>query len=247
MAHFDRKLAAMSKSFSLLFLKKEVLLLLSCLPTLALAADERARWQAEAEAVTIVRDDWGIAHIHADTDADAVFGMVYAQAEDDFNRVETNYLTALGRMSEAEGSSRIYRDLRQRLFIDPDALKADYASSPDWLKALMNSWADGLNLFLATHPKITPRVITHFEPWMALSFSEGSIGGDIERVNLAELEAFLWPQAVASCRDRYGIPRAGRFERHRHSTGQHGGSSRAAVNQSAHQLLFPRRAAGDEQ
>ncbi len=190
MAHFDRKLAAMSKSFSLLFLKKEVLLLLSCLPTLALAADERARWQAEAEAVTIVRDDWGIAHIHADTDADAVFGMVYAQAEDDFNRVETNYLTALGRMSEAEGSSRIYRDLRQRLFIDPDALKADYASSPDWLKALMNSWADGLNLFLATHPKIIPRVITHFEPWMALSFSEGSIGGDIERVNLAELEAF---------------------------------------------------------
>ncbi len=153
-------------------------------------ADDRARWQAEAAAVTIVRDDWGIAHIHADTDADAVFGMVYAQAEDDFNRVETNYLTALGRMAEAEGSSRIYQDLRQRLFVDPAILKADYASSPDWLKALMNGWADGLNFFLSTHPKISPRVITHFEPWMALSFSEGSIGGDIERADLQDLEAF---------------------------------------------------------
>ena len=54
----------------------------------------------------------------------------------------------------------------------------------------MNAWADGLNYYLATHPAVKPRVITRFEPWMALSFSEGSIGGDIEKVNLAQLEAF---------------------------------------------------------
>ena len=66
---------------------------------------ERARWEQEARAVTITRDDWGIAHVHGKTDADAVFGMIYAQAEDDFNRVETNYLNALGRLAEAEGES----------------------------------------------------------------------------------------------------------------------------------------------
>ncbi|UGB39807.1 penicillin acylase family protein [Frateuria soli] len=153
-------------------------------------AGEQARWKQEAQAVTITRDDWGIAHVHGRRDADAVFGMVYAQAEDDFNRVETNYLNALGRLAEAEGEQALWSDLRQQLFIDPVELKKLYARSPDWLKQLMNAWADGLNYYMATHPDVHPRVITHYEPWMALSFTEGSIGGDIERVSLKQLQAF---------------------------------------------------------
>ncbi len=147
--------------------------------------------------VTIIRDDWGIAHVYGKTDADAVFGALYAQAEDDFNRVETNYINAMGRLAEAEGESKLYQDLRMRLFIDPAALRRQYAASPPWLQALMNAFADGLNYYLARHPEVKPRVIHHFEPWMALSFTEGSIGGDIERVNLAQLEAFYGKHAVA--------------------------------------------------
>jgi acyl-homoserine-lactone acylase len=153
-------------------------------------AAELARWQNEAAAVTIVRDDWGIAHIHGHTDAEAVFGMEFAQAEDDFNRVETNYLNSLGRLAEAEGEQRVIVDLRQKLFMDPVDLKEKYNQSPAWLKALMDAFADGLNFYLYKHPEVHPRVITHFEPWMALSFTEGSIGGDIERIHLDSLEAF---------------------------------------------------------
>jgi acyl-homoserine-lactone acylase len=151
---------------------------------------EVARWEREAANVTIIRDDWGIAHVYGKTDADAVFGMEYAQAEDDFNRIETNYINAMGRLAEAEGESRIYQDLRMKLFIDPLALKAQYAASPAWLRVLMDSFADGLNYYLFKHPEVKPRVIQRFEPWMALSFTEGSVGGDIERVNLNQLEAF---------------------------------------------------------
>ena len=154
------------------------------------AEDDTARWKREAQVVTVQRDDWGIAHVHGKTNADAVFGMAYTQAEDDFNRVETNYLTSLGRTAEAEGESAIWQDLRQRLFIDPVQLQGMYSRSPRWLKSLMDAWADGLNFYLATHPDVHPRVITHFEPWMALSFSEGSIGGDIERVSTKGLQAF---------------------------------------------------------
>ena len=154
------------------------------------ADNDSGRWQREAKAITVVRDDWGIAHVHGKSDADAVFGMAYTQAEDDFNRVETNYLTSLGRTAEAEGESALWQDLRQKLFVDPTTLKADYARSPSWLKALMDAWADGLNYYLATHPDVHPRVISHFEPWMALSFSEGSIGGDIERVSTKDLQSF---------------------------------------------------------
>ncbi len=154
------------------------------------AQPDVARWEKEARNITITRDDWGIAHVHGKTDADAVFGMIYAQAEDDFNRVEMNYVTYLGRAAEAEGESKIYQDLRNKIFVDPVELEKLYAASPEWLRKLMAAWADGLNFYLYKHPNVHPKVITHFEPWMPLAFSEGSIGGDTERVNLRQLESF---------------------------------------------------------
>ena len=157
---------------------------------LALATATPAFAADEAALVTITRDTWGIAHVHGHTDAQAVFGMVYAQAEDDFNRIEMNYLTALGRLSEAEGERDLMQDLRARLYVDPADLQARYAKSPAWLQALMTGWADGLNFYLATHPNVTPKVLKHFEPWMALSFTEGSIGGDIENISLPDLAKF---------------------------------------------------------
>ena len=151
---------------------------------------DSARWEKQARNVTVIRDDWGIAHVYGKTDADAVFGAIYAQAEDDFHRVETNYVNSMGRLAEAEGESKIYQDLRMKLFIDPAELKTLYTGSPAWLKALMNAWADGLNFYLSKHPNVKPRVIERFEPWMALSFTEGSIGGDIEQVNINQLAMF---------------------------------------------------------
>jgi acyl-homoserine lactone acylase PvdQ len=156
----------------------------------AAAPSERARWVQHVHGVRIVRDNWGIAHIYGRSDADTVFGTIYAQAEDDFARIERNYLTGLGMLAQAEGESAIYSDLRQRLFVDPQQLQRDYRGSPAWLKALMTAWADGLNYFLAKHPGIKPKVLHRFEPWMALSFTEGSIGGDIESIDLAKLQAF---------------------------------------------------------
>ncbi len=209
-----------------------------CLFVLPAAADdsarmrdnEMARLKDQAARVTITRDDWGIAHVHGKSDADAVFGMVYAQAEDDFNRVETNYITNLGRSAEAEGEKAIWSDLRQKLFLDPLFLKAQYAKSPAWLKAVMNGWADGLNYYLMTHTNVKPRVIRHFEPWMALSFTEGSIGGDIERIAPAGLEAF------------YGKARAAFAEKpdlsYREPVGSNGFAIGPSDSASGHALLM---------
>ena len=163
------------------------------LAPVALSA-QPAQWKKQAARVTIIRDQWGIAHVYGKSDADAVFGMVYAQAEDDFNRVETNYITAMGRTAEVEGEGALWRDLRMKLFIDTLDMKAKYAESPAWLKSLMNSFADGLNYYLATHPQVKPKLLTKFEPWMALTFTEGSIGGDIAGVNAGGIEQFYAPR-----------------------------------------------------
>jgi len=190
-----------------LVLPVRTLLLLGALasaPCVAVRAQETdaARWTRQARNVTITRDDWGIAHVRGTTDADAVFGMIFAQAEDDFNRVETNYINALGRLAEVEGEREVYRDLRMKLFVHPDTMRARYAASPAWLKALMTAWADGLNYYLSTHPQVKPRLLTRFEPWMALTFSEGSIGGDIAGVSIPQLEAFYSKRATGAVRAR---------------------------------------------
>ncbi|MEX0706595.1 MAG: acylase [Woeseia sp.] len=151
---------------------------------------EAEQLAARADQVTIIRDDFGVPHVYGKTDADAVFGMLYAQAEDDFPRIERNYIWATGRLAEIEGEEALYSDLRARLYMTVDEARAAYESAPDWLKALCDAWADGLNYYLATHPDVEPQLLTRFEPWMPMFFSEGSIGGDIEQIPLEGIEAF---------------------------------------------------------
>lgn len=156
---------------------------------------------ARAANVEIIRDDYGVPHIYASTDADAVFGLLYAQAEDDFPRIERNYIWATGRLAEVEGESALYSDLRARLYMTEAEARDAYASAPPWLQALCDAFADGLNYYLATHPSVQPALLTRFEPWMPMFFSEGSIGGDIEQIPLPGIAAFYGDggsEAVAS-------------------------------------------------
>ncbi|MFN8886855.1 MAG: penicillin acylase family protein, partial [Cyclobacteriaceae bacterium] len=153
-------------------------------------AAELNAWKKQAQRVTIIRDQWGIAHVYGKSDADAVFGMLYAQCEDDFPRVEQNYINALGRLAEVEGEGKLYNDLRTRLFQDSTMAIQVYKTVPPAMKKLMQAFADGVNFFLATHPNVKPQLINRFQPWMPLLFSEGSIGGDIEAVSLTRLKDF---------------------------------------------------------
>ena len=151
---------------------------------------EIARWQQQAKQVQIIRDTYGVPHIYGSTDADAVFGLLYSQCEDDFDRVETNYLDAIGRQAEVDGETALYHDLRARLFMDSTQALAVYRRSPPWLKSLLDAFADGTNYYLYSHPTVRPKLLRRFQPWMPLLFSEGSIGGNISVVSIDRLKAF---------------------------------------------------------
>ncbi|MFL0205580.1 penicillin acylase family protein [Aquirufa sp. 2-AUSEE-184A6] len=145
----------------------------------------------QAKRVTIYRDQWGIPHIYGKTDADAVFGLLYAQCEDDFARVEMNYIEKLGRMSEVKGEKELAYDLYIKLLIDEKEAKEEYKTSPPWLKKLLNAYADGINYYLLKHPEVKPRLITHFEPWFPLLWTDGSIGA-ISTGDVTEQETALF-------------------------------------------------------
>jgi acyl-homoserine-lactone acylase len=150
--------------------------------------EEITRWEKQSKQVTIVRDNWGIPHIYGKTDADAVFGLLYAQCEDDFKRVEMNYIEKLGRMSEVKGESSLQDDLYIKLIIDSAEAVADYKKSPVWLQKLLNAYADGINYYLYKHPEVKPALLTRFKPWYQLLWTDGSIGaistGDIDETDV---------------------------------------------------------------
>lgn len=137
--------------------------------------EEISRWEKQAKNITIIRDNWGIPHIYGKTDADAVFGLLYAQCEDDFKRVETNYIEKLGRLAEIKGEAELYNDLLARLVLDSAGAVADYNKSPAWLKKLLNAFADGINYYLYKNPKVKPALIYRFKPWYPLLWTDGSI------------------------------------------------------------------------
>ena len=155
------------------------------------AAKEINRLEKLAAKVTIIRDNWGIAHVYGKTDADAVFGMLYAQCEDDFKRIEMNYIEKLGRLAEVKGQSVLYNDLETRLLIDENEAKNDYKKAKPWLKKLLDSYADGINYYLYKNPEVKPLMLKHFEPWYPLLWTDGSIGAiSTADITVSELKDF---------------------------------------------------------
>lgn len=185
----------------------------------------------QAKRVTIYRDQWGVPHIYGKTDADAVFGLLYAQCEDDFARVEMNYIEKLGRMSEVKGEKELAYDLYIKLLLDEKEAKEEYKTSPLWLKKLLNAYADGINYYLQKHPEIKPRLITHFEPWFPLLWTDGSIGA-ISTGDVTEQETALFyglPAQVASV--KYQNP-------DEKLTGSNGFAVGPALSKSGNSLLY---------
>ena len=175
------------------FLKSFLFLL--CLPAYLSAQKfstiEIDRFQKQAQQVTIIRDTWGIPHISGKTDADAVFGLLYAQCEDDFKRVEMNYIEKLGRLSEIKGESELYNDLLIRLLIDSTKAIAEYRNAEPWLKKILNAYADGINFYLYKHPSVKPALLSRFEPWFPLLWTDGSIGAiNTANITTADLKSF---------------------------------------------------------
>lgn len=164
---------------------RNILLILCVFSVRLYSQSEIEKWKAQAHHIEIIRDEYGVPHIYGDTDADAVFGLLYAQCEDDFNRVELNYIEKLGRLAEVNGEKDLYNDLYTRIIIDPEEAKKDYLRSPAWFKSLMNAFADGVNYYLYTHPEVKPKLLTRFEPWFALLWTDGSIGA----INTADVGA----------------------------------------------------------
>ena len=186
-------------------MKKQLLFILCCLPALGFAQKftlaEITRYKTQAKQVTVIRDNWGVPHIYGKTDANVIFGLMYTQCEENFKGIERNYLYQLGKQAQVDGESNLYTDVQLQLIADSAEAIKEYKQSPVWFKKLMDAFADGVNFYLFKHPQIKPQVLTHFEPWYALMFTDGSVAATITGgISLNETKSFY----TDSTRAKYG-------------------------------------------
>ncbi|MEO5500895.1 MAG: penicillin acylase family protein, partial [Ginsengibacter sp.] len=187
-------------------------------------------WMQQAKNVSIIRDSYGIPHVYGKTDADAVFGLMYAQCEDDFNRVEMNYIEKLGRLAELNGDKDLYNDLLIRMIIDTSDAKSDYEKAPDWLKKLCIAFADGINYFLFKNPQVKPSLLFHFEPWYPLLWTDGSIGA-ISTADVSEIE-------LKNLYTGANVPVAVNENKEEVTTGSNGFAFSPKITASHHSILY---------
>lgn len=213
-------------------MKKVILLLFLPFSIFAqkFSSAEINRFKQQAQRVNIIRDNWGIPHIYGKSDADAVFGLLYAQCEDDFKRVEMNYIEKLGRISELKGESELYNDLQIRLLIDTTEAKADYQKAAPWLKKLLNAYADGINYYLYTHRTVKPAMLTRFQPWYPLLWTDGSIGAiSTADLSIADLKNFYSGNLVSAV----AVPKLSD-----HQTGSNGFAFSPKITASGNAILY---------
>jgi acyl-homoserine-lactone acylase len=193
---------------------------------------ELSYWSDLSKKVTITRDIWYVPHISGKTDEAAVFGLIYAQCEDDFNRIEQNYIEKLGKKSEIEGKSKLFDDLMNRILLDHDAAIQDFKKAKPWLKKLLMAHAAGINYYLYKHPEVKPKLLKKFEPWYALLWTDGSIGAistaDINIRDLQKLYGTKEDQGIGLV-----VPDRGSIE-----TGSNGFAIAPSLSKSGNALLF---------
>ncbi|MBL1216720.1 MAG: hypothetical protein D8M59_04415 [Planctomycetes bacterium] len=139
-----------------------------------LTADDVARLEARAARVTIKRDTFGVAHVYGPTDADVIFGLTYARAEDEFVRMDQAVLGMSGRAAEGLGNDGLGTDYLVRAFEIPSLAQHEYANrmTPE-ARALADAAADALNYYVHLHPDEQPLVFEQYEPWHFVAASYG--------------------------------------------------------------------------
>jgi acyl-homoserine lactone acylase PvdQ len=193
-----------------------------------------AGWEQQARRVTIIRDQWGIPHIYGKSDADAVFGLLYAQCEDDFQRVEMNYIEKLGRLAEVKGTTALYDDLLMRMIIDSSEAIEDYRKAPSWMKKLCTAFADGINYYLYKHPGKKTALLRHFEPWYPFLWTDGSIGA-INTADITSREVGMLYDSSNVLSSSYERPAPAQEEV---LTGSNGFAFAPKITASGHAILY---------
>lgn len=110
--------------------------------------------EIRVDQITIIRDSFGVAHIHAPTDAEAAYGFAWAQAEDDFETMQLTLLPIRGRMAEYAGKSGAILDVAAAMIGVDSIVEQRYEKelSPAF-RDITEAFAAGITAYAEAHPE----------------------------------------------------------------------------------------------
>ena len=107
---------------------------------------------AQKYTADIMRDEFGVPHIHGKTDADVAFGVAYAHSEDDFSTLQDVVALTRGRYGAIAGEDGAGVDFAYHWLGARKTAHDHYGELPGDVRAVLDAYASGLNRFAAQHP-----------------------------------------------------------------------------------------------
>ncbi len=106
------------------------------------------------EHIEIVRDQWGVPHIYGKTDADAAYGLAWANAEDNFAVMQESLLAINGKLGSVKGKDGAILDVLNHISNPSKIVEEQFetAFTPEFRKVL-NGYVQGLNAYARSHAK----------------------------------------------------------------------------------------------
>lgn len=108
----------------------------------------------DSSQVQIARDEFGVPHIFGKTDADVVYGLAWAHAEDDFETIQKTLLSGKRMVGQVYGQDGAAVDFFGHLLKTTEIAEANYESAYSAeFKAILEAYAAGMNDFALAHPE----------------------------------------------------------------------------------------------
>jgi penicillin amidase len=98
--------------------------------------------------VNVLRDEWGIAHIYAETQDDLFFAQGFVAAQDRLWQLDLWRRTGEGKLAEILGPTYIERDKFARLLRYRGDMKAEYESYAPDAKQIITAFVRGINAYI---------------------------------------------------------------------------------------------------
>lgn len=113
-----------------------------------------AQTSIDPNRITIIRDSYGVPHIYAPTDPEVAYGLAWANAEDDFEDMQRNFLIGRSKLGLVEGKEGAAADFLVHFLGIRDSVSKRYDTdvSPEF-KAYLDGFCQGINAFAKAHPK----------------------------------------------------------------------------------------------
>ena len=109
--------------------------------------------QINPDKIDIVRDEFGVPHIFAKTDAEVAYGLAWAHAEDDFETIQIGYLAGNNLLSKHLGNVGLGADFISQFIGSEDLFESKYDSDiSSEYKNIVKAYALGLNSYAREHP-----------------------------------------------------------------------------------------------